>query len=168
MNPMHTILHLLLALAPLLALSMITPAPVSPVNSANLTFVWGCAPGGVEVMPVVTGQVADSVKITPINGGPVKVIENTNGSAIEKYYLIDGFDGDVDMLLDTSKTYPPCGVAGAAVLTLPVKIHMSGTAAHAIFPVTIESYSPAFKRKGETMITAKVSHRPGIDGAATS
>lgn len=146
----------------------VTPSPVSPVKVASTTFVWGSKPGGTDILPLPTGQVAQSLKITPKNGKPVLEIENGDGNTIEEVLLIDGFDAELDVLVDTSLTYPACGVQAAATLTLPVAVHLSGSAKHTVFPCTVWAYSPSFERKGASMMTISVGHRPGVDGAATT
>ena len=62
---------------------MPTAAPVSPIKAASTTIVWGTNPAGTAIAPVVSSQIAESIKITPHNGGPVTRI--TNGSIVEYF-----------------------------------------------------------------------------------
>ena len=171
---MNTLIHHVPLIAAALAwlasliFAGVTPAPVSPIKAASTTLVWGTKPAGTAVAPIVSGQVAVSISITPHNGGPVVRIENGDGSTIEKVYLIDGFDAEAELLYDSGATYPACGVAAGMSITLPTGVHLSGTAVHTVFPCTIDSPPLKFTRKEVAMITFRISHDPGVDGAATS
>lgn len=145
-----------------------TAAPVSPIQAGETTVVWGTAPGGTAVAPVTSGLVVTSISITPHNGGPVTRIENGDGSCIDKVYLDDGFDAEVECLYLSGLTYPAIGVPAAITLTIPKAVDLSSGAVHTVFPCTLESNPLRFERKKEAMITFRVSHDPGVDGAPTS
>ena len=142
-----------------------TAAPVSPTIKGKTTIVWGTAPGGTAVTPVISGLIVTSISITPNNGGPVTKIENGDGSVIAKVYLDDGFEADVEAIYDSTLTYP--AMYSAVTLTLPKAVDMSGGTAVAAYPCTIESNAVKFERKKEAMITFKISHNPGVEGAGS-
>ena len=142
-----------------------TSAPVSPTKKGLTTVVWGTKPGGTSVAPVIAGAIVTSINITPMNGGPVTKIENGDGSVVGKVYLDDGFEADVETIYDTALTYP--ALFSAVTLTLPAAVDLSGGAAAAAYPCTLESNPVKFERKGVAMVTFKVSHNPGVEGAGT-
>lgn len=140
-----------------------TGAPVSPTAKGTTTFVWGTKPSGTQVFPVVSAATVTSLKLTPVNGGPVVDIDNPDGSCISSIFLDDGFNAEGEMLYDSALTYP--ALYAALTLVLPKAVDFSSGAAYANFPCIIESFGVAFERKKEAMISFKLSHRPGRDGA---
>jgi len=168
----HTLHHLLpyvITLALLLVLSLTLTPPTPTKVGALATLVWGTAPGGTAIAPVVTGIVVTSFKPTARNAGPVGNIENSDGALIESVYLDDGFEADVEGVYDTALTYPTIG--SSVTITLPVTttglLDLSGGVVHKTFPCTLESNAPDFERKKEAMYRCRISHAPGRDGVAT-
>lgn len=167
-----TIVHhapAIVAILALLASSVfcMTMTPPSPVIvGESTTIVWGSAPGGVDVAPVVMGATVVSIRWTPRNGGPVGEIENPDGAIIESILLDDGGPFEVETVLDTALTYPTQG--DAVTVVLPVAIDLSGNAPHTTFPCLLLSNPFELTRKAPGRITFRLDHAPGRDGVATS
>lgn len=170
MNTIHHLAPLIIALVPLLWLSLVLTAPTPTQIGKSTTIVWGTAPGGTAVTPVVSNMVVTSIDIDPRNPGPIGEIENGDGALLTSIMLGDGFHATVEGVYDSALTYP--ALYGTVTLTLPVAVGFDSNAGtptvYHIYVCLVESNPIKFKRKGEAMISFKVSHAPGRDGLPTA
>lgn len=146
-----------------MALTAPTPTKVGAIP----TMVWGTAPGGTGIAPLIASTVCTSIKIDPRNPNPVGDIENGDGAVVESILLDDGFKGTVEFLFDSSLVYPVQGTAATLVLPAGAKVDFGGNVIHGTFPILIESNGLTFERKKEAMISFNISHAPGRDGVSS-
>ena len=170
MHILHHLAPLLLALLPLLAFSLTLTAPTPTQIGKSTTVVWGTAPGGTAVAPVVTGMVVTSINIEPRNPKAIGEVENGDGALLTSIMLADGFDATVEGVFDSVLTYPV--LFGTVSIVLPVAVCLDSAAGvptvYHTYLALVMSNPIKFERKGVAMITYNLSHAPGRDGAPSA
>lgn len=153
----HYLIPILILLAPIFLLGT-----VSPILKGITTIQWGSG----NTMGSPSNAVVISGRITPKNGMPIE-IEDVNGFTAALVFLDDGFDAEIQMLYDTSLTWP--GMAQSVTLTLPTwgadnsgSTGGSGTAGGATSFKCFVAALPGveIERKKEATISYKLIYRP--------
>jgi hypothetical protein len=127
---------------------------------------------------IPSGAIVESLELTPKNGEPIE-IEDSAGLAVNEILLRDGFNAKVSAIYDNNKVWP---IEGAnANLALPFNnatanaipfgestsntgsvVTGNGNTAIVTYTCLVASISPAFKKKGEEMITLNLTYRPQV------
>lgn len=132
------------------------------------TMVWGVggldANGNSGLGNTFNGQIIESVSVKPVNGAPIEV-EADQGFTKAAVFLDNGFDADVRLTIDGSKTYPTT-MGTKVVIKLPSLANVNShlTANWASYNCMLRSALPFdLSRKKEGMVTVPVMYRPDID-----